>query len=153
MFFSPYDKVPHLAATYNLHHKVLLGHDGSLFHIGISTDPFIRALFATGCHHPKNHEFGKVLCLGDQLHMIANIQRWHRWNIRIVSLVENLFHIVYSVSVDEQGNCDFLTSEVGRVLLAVLLCFLCHMTECCISLMHIICIISSFLFMVAHVLI
>ena len=64
-----------------------------------------------------------ILCLGDQLHMIGNIQHWYGRNIRIVSLVENLFHIVYSVSEDDQGNCDFLTLEVEHVLLSVLLCF------------------------------
>ena len=52
--------------------------------------------------------------------MIGNILHWHGGNIRIMSLVDNLFHIVYSVSVDDQGNCAFLTSEVGHVLLAIL---------------------------------
>ena len=144
MFFLPYDQVLHLAATHDLHQKVLFIHCSSCFNIIISTDPLIWALFATGCHNPQDHEFGKVLCLGDQLHMIGNIQHWHRRNIRIVSLVENLFHIVYSVSVDDQGNCDFLTSEVGHVLLAVLQCSLCHMTRCCILLPHIIYFIRSF---------
>ena len=51
-FYLPYDKVLHLAAAHNLHHKVLFIHGSSCFDIGISTDPFIWALFATGYHHP-----------------------------------------------------------------------------------------------------
>ena len=107
-FYLPYDKVLHLAAAHNLHHKVLFIHGSSCFDIGISTDPFIWEIFATGCYHPWDHEFGKVLCLGDMIHMIRNIQHWHGSNIRILSLVKNLFHIVYSVPVDDQGNCNFL---------------------------------------------
>ena len=94
MFSLPYDKVLHLAATHNLHHKVLFIHGSSCFNIGISTDPFICALFATGCHHPWDHKFDKVLCLGDQLHVIGNIQHRHRRILRIVSLVDNLFQTV-----------------------------------------------------------
>ena len=91
--FLPYDKVLHLLATHNLHHKVLFIHRSSCFNIGVSTDPFIWAPFATGSHHLKEHKCGKVLCLADQLHMIGNIQHWHKRNTRIVSLVENLFRM------------------------------------------------------------
>ena len=47
--------------------------------------------------------------------MIRNIQHWQGRNIRIVSFVENLFHIVYSVSGDDQGNCDFLGNLPAQV--------------------------------------
>ena len=42
--FLPYDKVLHLLATHNLHHKVLFIHRSTSFYIGITTNPFIWAL-------------------------------------------------------------------------------------------------------------
>ena len=74
-FYLPYDKVLHLAAAHNLHHKVLFIHGSSCFDIGISTDPFIWEIFATGCYHPWDHAFGKVslgICYGWRVWAILN---------------------------------------------------------------------------------
>ena len=106
VFSLPYDKVLHLAAAHNLHHKVLFIHCSSCFDTGISTDPFIWALFCHWMPQPLGPWIREVFGLGDMLHMIRNFQYWHWRNIRIVSFIDNLFHIVYIVSVDDQGSCD-----------------------------------------------
>ena len=134
MFSMPCDKVLHLAATHNFHHKVLFIHSSSCLDAGISIYPFIWALFATGCHYTYDNELIKVLCPGDQLHMIGNIQNWHGRNMRIVSLVENLFHMFTVLLLMIEAIAISLPQKLDNVLLAVLLYFLCHMTRCCILL-------------------
>ena len=52
VFFLPYDKVLHLAATH-LHHKVLFIHGSLCFGIVINTDPFIWAFLPLDATTPR----------------------------------------------------------------------------------------------------